>query len=145
MVDRPVDFDEFICSFATVKGFHGHLNWFVTTFTGALSFGDHNFDDDYYLALGTDLNNDRKPDGLACITGDGNRDTLHTQFNADRTRRSRILRLAGGSLFEMLSMRAMQQTPRSSGAKTTPMRRGAPSMPQQSPVSKRRYSSRRRC
>jgi hypothetical protein len=87
MVDKPVDFDEFICSLETTKGFHGHLNWFPATFTGTLSFGDHNFDDDYYLALGTDLNSDGKADGLACISGDQDppRDTLHTEFNADET------------------------------------------------------------
>jgi hypothetical protein len=80
MVDKPADFDEFICSLATVKGFHGHLNWFTTTFTGALSFGDHNFDDDYYLALGT-------PNAPGIISGDEDppRDSAHTEFNADET------------------------------------------------------------
>jgi hypothetical protein len=80
MVDKPVDFDEFICSLATVKGFHGHLNWFATTFTGTVTFGDHNFDDDYYLALSTE-------GAPAIISGDETppRNAMHTEFNADET------------------------------------------------------------
>ena len=86
MVDTPVDWDAIWCEFETTKGFHGHLNWFTVTFTGMVGFGDEGFwDGDYYLPLGTDVNNDGKADGLACITGNGNRDTLHTEFDSRET------------------------------------------------------------
>jgi hypothetical protein len=80
MVDTPTGVNEVVCGLETTKGFHGHLNWFAVTFTGTLYFGDHNTDEDYYLALGT-------PGAPGIISGDKDPplDVMHTEFNSDET------------------------------------------------------------
>ena len=83
MVDTPVDWDEFICQFVTPppKGFHGHLNWFATTFTGKVTFGDCcDADGEYYVALETDGD-------PAILSGDVDppRGAMHTEFDSNET------------------------------------------------------------
>jgi len=74
-VDTPDGWNGFICGFESSDGFHGHLNWFGTTFKGGLGWGDHNIDDDYYMSLATD--------GDPALLND--RHALHTEFDSDET------------------------------------------------------------
>ncbi len=74
-VDSPDGLNALICSFQDSNGFHGHVNWFTVTFEGEASWGDHNADDDYYIALETS-------GAPALVNG---RTELHTEFDSDET------------------------------------------------------------
>jgi len=74
-VDTPDGFNADICSFQDSNGFHGHVNWFTVTFDGKATWGDHNADDDYYIAL-------ENPGAPAQVN---NRTALHTEFDSDET------------------------------------------------------------
>lgn len=74
-VDTPDGWNAFICSFQDSDGFHGHVNWFAVTFDGNATWGDHNTDDDYYIAL-------EVPGAPALVNG---RTALHTEFDSDET------------------------------------------------------------
>jgi hypothetical protein len=79
-VDVPSGFHLAVCQLGSGKAFPGHLNWFAATFTGTVTFGDHNYDEDYYLALRTD-----GAPGIISGDDDPPRSTMHTEFNSDET------------------------------------------------------------
>ncbi len=73
--DTGSGWNGFICGFSDSDGFQGHLNWFTATYTGGLGFGDHNYDEDYYMSLATE--------GDPAMLND--RHAMHTEFDSDET------------------------------------------------------------
>ncbi|HVS82415.1 MAG TPA: hypothetical protein VHE60_11850 [Pyrinomonadaceae bacterium] len=74
-VDTPDGWNAFICSQEDSNGFHGHVNWFAATFDGNATWGDHNTDDDYYIAL--------ESSGVPALVN--KRGAMHTEFDSDET------------------------------------------------------------
>jgi VCBS repeat protein len=80
-VDTPDGWNAIWCGLASSRGFYGHLNWFPATFTGAVSWGDHNgWDDDYYMPLTT-----VGAPAVLSEPGEPPRHELHTEFDTDET------------------------------------------------------------